>query len=74
MKERHHVHLNEGDWDFLTQTYGPKGLTNSAVIALLVSKHVRFLREKIATKLDAAGLSQLQEQSVDIELDLPSQL
>lgn len=36
--------LREGDWDFLTDYYQPKGVTTSLLIRELVSSHVDKLR------------------------------
>lgn len=45
-KERHHVHLYEGDWARLTEIYEGERITPSGVIAKLVRFHIKRIEEK----------------------------
>ncbi|HLP67277.1 MAG TPA: hypothetical protein VK181_07140 [Rhizobium sp.] len=42
--EKKTMQFREGDWDFLTDYYQPKGVTTSRLIRELISKHVDTLR------------------------------
>jgi len=65
-KERHHVHLNPGDWEFLQTKYGSQGLTPSYVIAKLVSTFRRRVEDKITQKLDVSH--KLEEIDIDLTI------
>lgn len=42
--EKKTMQFREGDWEFLTDTYQPRGLTTSKLIRELVAEHVDKLR------------------------------
>lgn len=42
--EKKTMQFREGDWEFLTDTYQPKGVTTSKLIRSLVADHVDKLR------------------------------
>lgn len=42
--EKKTMQFRKGDWDFLTDTYQPRGLTTSRLIRDLISDHVDKLR------------------------------
>lgn len=52
-KERRHVHLHEGDWEWLIATYGSQRISPSAVISQLVSAHRRRVEDRIAQRIDS---------------------
>lgn len=43
--QKHTLHLRKNDFDFLTEVYKPNGVSASAVIRQLVSRHVDQIRE-----------------------------
>lgn len=43
-KSKHTLFLREGDWDFLTDVYGPRMISTSSVVRTLVSTFVDKLR------------------------------
>lgn len=63
-KERHHVHLNPGDWEWIGEVYGPQGLSQSNVIRRIVSSFRRKVSEKIALKMDTTP----KFEEIDIDL------
>ena len=46
--KKHTLNLRDGDFDYLSSVYGPKHLTASGVIQILVSAHVDKLREQVS--------------------------
>lgn len=71
-KERRHVHLNAGDWDWLVQTYGPMGLSPSHVIARLLSKYRRRMEEKVALARSAKAPLPPEETDLGLDIELPT--
>lgn len=45
--EKKTLNFRAGDWDFLTDTYQPKGLATSEVVRKLVSAHVERLQSRM---------------------------
>lgn len=53
MKTRKHtLHLREGDWDYLTSAFGPRGISTSYVVRQTIANLVDGLREKEKTSDD----------------------
>jgi len=56
-KHKHTLFLREGDWDYITEVYGPRQIPTSKVVRSIVSQFVDRLREsegetKLPDKVD----------------------